>query len=271
MTTASRLIHAPSRSSLTETIVIIATVTLLSVIPFSHRMSPWAAALAALLIFAAAIVKGNQAFHLVLFTAALTIMPLLHSSLHDWPLNLVTPLLIYLIVALAVPRFRRSLLWLHCGRFGKDILLLVIATAAISGIALYIWSRVLNPDLSMHLKYIPDMPIWLFPLAGLGFSAFNAAIEEFVFRGVTMQALDSAFGPGIISIVLQAWPFGAMHYLEGVPNGAWGLAMTFVYGIMLGALRRRAQGLFAPWFAHVCADMMIFVILAGLVLVQKRS
>jgi hypothetical protein len=37
---------------------------------------------------------------------------------------------------------------------------------------------------------------------------------------------------------------------------------------MLGALRRRAQGMFAPWIAHVCADMMIFAILAGLVLGQ---
>jgi len=268
MTTASRLIQSPPRSSLAETFVIIAAVILLSAIPFSHRMSSRAAALAALLVFVASIVKGNQAFHLALFTAALTIMPLLHSSLHDWPLNLVIPLLIYLVVVLAVPRYRRSLSWLRIGRFGKDIILLVITTAAISSIALYIWSRVLNPDLSMHLKYIPDMPIWLFPLAGLVFSAFNAAIEEFVFRGVTMQALDSAIGPGIISIVLQAWPFGAMHYLEGFPNGAWGLAMTFVYGIMLGGLRRRAQGIFAPWIAHVCADMMIFAILAGLVLRQ---
>lgn len=268
MTTASRAIQPPPRSSLTGTIVIIATVIFLSVIPLSLRMSQWAVALAALLVFAAARVKENYAIHLVLFTAAFTIVPFLHSSFHDWPFNLVVPLLIYLIVVLAVPRYRRSLLWLRIGRFDKDIFLLVIATAMISGIALYIWSHALNPDLSIHLRYIPDMPVWLFPLAGLGFSAFNAAIEEFVFRGVAMQALDSAFGPGIMSIVLQAWPFGAMHYREGFPNGAWGLAMTFVYGIMLGALRRRAQGMFAPWIAHVCADMMVFAILAGLVLGQ---
>jgi len=268
MKTASRAIQSPPRSSLAGTIVIIATVILLSVIPLSLRMSPWAVALAALLVFAAALVRENHTFHLVLFTAAFTIVPFLHSSLHDWPFNLVMPLLIYLIVVLAVPRYRRSLLWLRIGRFDKDILLLVIATAATSAIALYIWSRALNPDLSIHLKYIPDMPVWLFPLAGLGFSVFNAAMEEFVFRGVTMQALDSALGPGIMSIVLQAWPFGAMHYREGFPNGTWGLAMTFVYGIMLGALRRRAQGIFAPWIAHVCADIMIFAILAGLVLGQ---
>ncbi|HUI67092.1 MAG TPA: type II CAAX endopeptidase family protein [Nitrospirota bacterium] len=268
MTTVSRAIQSPPRSSIPGTIVIIATVILLSIIPFSHRVTPPAVAFATLLVLAAALVKENQAFHLSLFTAALAIMPLLHSSLREWPFNLVVPLLIYVVVVLAVPRYRRSILWLRFGRFGKDIRLLVIATAAASGIALYSWSRVLNPDLSIHLKYIQNMPIWLFPLAGLGFPAVNAAMEEFVFRGVTMQALDSAFGPGILSIVLQAWPFGAMHYREGFPNGAWGLAMTFVYGILLGALRRRAQGMFAPWIAHVCADMTIFAILAGLVLVQ---
>lgn len=268
MTTASRVIQSPPRSSLAGTIVIIATVILLSVIPFSLRMSPRAVAFAALLVFAAALVRENHVFHLVLFTTAFIIVPFLHSSLHVWPFNLVMPLLIYLIVMLAVPRYRRSLLWLRIGRFDKEILLIVIATAATSCIALYIWSRALNPDLSIHLKHIPDMPLWLFPIAGLGFSAVNAAVEEFVFRGVAMQALDSAFGPGIMSIVLQAWPFGAMHYREGFPNGAWGLAMTFVYGIMLGALRRRAQGMFAPWIAHVCADMMIFAILAGFVLGQ---
>jgi membrane protease YdiL (CAAX protease family) len=263
MTTASRAIQSPPRSSLAGTIVIIATVILLSVIPFSHRMSPLAVALAALLVLAAVLVKENQAFHLVLFTAALIIMPFLHSLLHDWPFNLVMPLLIYLTIVLAVPRYRRSLLWLRIGRFGKDMILLVTATVATSGIALYIWSRALKPDLSIYLKHIPHMPVWLFPLAGLAFSVFNAAGEEFVFRGVTMQALDSALGPGNTSIVLQAWLFGAMHYREGFPNGAWGLAMAFVYGIMLGALRRRAQGMFAPWIAHVCADMVIFAILAG--------
>jgi membrane protease YdiL (CAAX protease family) len=268
MTTYARAIQSPPRSSLTGTIVIITTIILLSVIPFSPSMSRWAVALTVLLILASALVRENQAFHLVLFTSALTIIPFLRSSLHVWPFKLLVPLLIYLVVVLVVPRYHRSLLWLRIGRFGKDIFLLVIATAAISGIALYIWFRSLNPDLSIHLKYMPYMPIWLFPFAGLAFSAFNAATEEFVFRGVAMQALDSAFGPGIMSIVVQAWLFGAMHYRDGFPNGAWGLVMTFAYGIMLGALRRRAQGMFAPWIAHVCADMVIFAILAGLVLGQ---
>jgi len=91
-------------------------------------------------------------------------------------------------------------------------------------------------------------------------------MEEFVFRGLVMEATDSAFGPGPLSVVIQAWLFGAMHFLEGFPNGWWGLAMTVVYGIMLGAIRRRAQGMLAPWLAHVFADVVIFVILAGIAL-----
>ncbi len=266
MNASDLLIHPPPRSSLSGAIVITVAVLLLSIIPFSLRISPWGVALAVLLVVVAGRVMEMNAFHLAIFTAAFTIVPFLHSSFHNWPFNLCIPLLIYLVVVLAIPRYRKSLLWLRIGRFGKGIVLLAIAAAVISGIALYVWYRMLNPDLSIHLKYIRDIPVWLLPLAGLGFSVFNAAMEEFVFRGAVMQALDSAFGPHGMSVAIQAWLFGAMHYREGFPNGGWGLAMTCIYGIMLGTIRRRAQGMFAPWLVHVCADMVIFVILARIVL-----
>ena len=91
-------------------------------------------------------------------------------------------------------------------------------------------------------------------------------MEEFLFRGVVMQSLDSAFGPGSISIVVQGWLFGAMHYLRGFPNGWRGVAMASVYGIMLGMIRRRSGGMLAPWLAHVFADLVIFAILAAIIL-----
>jgi len=266
MKASDLLIHPPPRSSISGAIVIAVAVLILSIIPFSLRISPWAAALAVLLVVVAACVREMHAFHLAIFTAVLTTVPFLHSSFRNWPFNFFIPLLIYLVVVLAVPGYRKSLLWLRIGRFGQDILLLVIATAVISGVALYIWYRTLNPDLSLHLKYIRDVPVWLFPLAGLGFSVFNAAVEEFVFRGAVMQALDSAFGPHGMAVAIQAWLFGAMHYREGFPNGGWGLAMTCVYGIVLGTIRRRAQGMLAPWLVHVCADMVVFVILVGIIL-----
>jgi membrane protease YdiL (CAAX protease family) len=65
--------------------------------------------------------------------------------------------------------------------------------------------------------------------------------------------------------VLQAASFALLHFVSGFPGGCWGLAMTFVYGLMLGTIRRRAQGMLAPWLAHVCADLTIFAILAWVV------
>jgi membrane protease YdiL (CAAX protease family) len=203
-----------------------------------------------------------QAIHISLFTAFLIIVPFLFSYLRQWPFNLLIPLFLYGAICATVPALRRSMLWLRLGRVDKKAALMIVSIAAVSGLALYIWQRSLAPDLSIHLKHIPAMPIWMFPLTGLAFSLGNAAVEEAIYRGVIMQAMDSAFGPGIASVLVQGWLFGAMHYLQGFPNGGWGLVMATAYGIMLGWLRRRSQGMLAPWLAHVCADIVIFVILA---------
>jgi CAAX protease family protein len=117
---------------------------------------------------------------------------------------------------------------------------------------------------------MPAMPLWLFPVAGLAFAAGNAAMEESIYRGVIMQSLDSAAGAGALSILIQAWLFGCMHFLHGFPNGLWGVAMTFLYGVMLGWLRRRTRGMLVPWLAHVVADLVIFIIVAGVVMRTMR-
>lgn len=38
--------------------------------------------------------------------------------------------------------------------------------------------------------------------------------------------------------------------------------MVLLYGFMLGIVRWRSRGLFAPWLAHLAADISIFTILA---------
>ncbi|HSB61425.1 MAG TPA: hypothetical protein VLI67_06880 [Vicinamibacteria bacterium] len=37
-----------------------------------------------------------------------------------------------------------------------------------------------------------------------------------------------------------------------------------MYGLLLGALRRRTDGRLAPWTAHVLTDLVIFGIVLGL-------
>ena len=267
MTTPIRQ-NLPPRSSTTGAMFIILAALLFSIVPFSLGLGPWSAALSILLLVAAVLVHELQAVHISFFTAGFIIMPILFPIFRSWPFNLLIPFMLYLTTAVVITALRKSIFWTRAGRFDRDIAALVIVTAIISGIALYGWYRAFKPDLSIHLGYMPDMPLWLYPLAGLGYSTGNALLEELVFRGIFMQALDSAFGPAVISLVAQAWLFATVHYVQGFPNGAWGLAMTFVYGVMLGVIRRRSQGLFAPWVAHLCSDIVIFAILAANVIAQ---
>ncbi len=263
---SDRLIKPPPRSSLSGTGIIIINAILLSIAPFSLSSRPWAAGLAVLLSVASVLVKQVQALHLSALTALITGVPLLHPALCKWPFILLVPVLLYFSLMLPVRRLRSSLLWLHPGRFRGDVILLVFATALISGFGLYLWHRWMAPDISFHIGAMPSMPVWVFPFAGLAFALGNAAVEEIVFRGAVMQATDSAVGAGSTSVLIQGWLFGAMHYLRGFPNGLWGVIMAAVYGIMLGVVRRRSAGMLAPWLSHFFADIVIFSILAFIVL-----
>jgi CAAX protease family protein len=262
----SRLIHLPPRSSRRGIIIIFSATLILTIVSFSGRASIWVVALSFILVAASVLLHELQAFHLTWFTTAFVTAPYVLPSLHGWPFLLFIPLLGYCALALAVPKLRSTICYLHIGRLSRDVILLGLFIVIISCIALSAWYRAIGPDLTVPLSHFPHMSVWMFPLAGLGFSLGNAAIEEFVYRGIILQALDSAAGSGFLSLLVQAWLFGALHFREGFPNGTLGVVMTVVYGIMLGGLRRRSQGMLAPWAVHVIADCVIFTILAGMVL-----
>jgi membrane protease YdiL (CAAX protease family) len=93
-------------------------------------------------------------------------------------------------------------------------------------------------------------------VAGAFFSAFNALLEEVIFRGILLDALTAAIGASW-AVVVQAVAFGVGH-VHGYPPGPLGIALAAMYGLMLGLLRQRSGGLAAPWVAHVFADATIF-------------
>jgi membrane protease YdiL (CAAX protease family) len=165
------------------------------------------------------------------------------------------------ILSLAPARCRLAP-WLRPGRFGREEIVAAFLFVVISSLALSVWYFLAEPDMELYVGSLPQMPLWLFPFAGLGFALTNAAMEEAAFRGIIMQALDSAFGRGAASLVTQAVLFGLMHYLEGFPNGVWGVVMASVFGLMMGLLRRGADGMLAPWAAHALTDLTIFIIVA---------
>lgn len=260
-------IHPPLRSTGGGTVVICAVIALLSsVMLLPHRVGLWTVAAMALLTICGTVSSSVQAVHLSLFGLLWVTLPFLFAAIQPWPFSMLIPLVVYGIMVAARPPLRHSSGWLRRGRLGSDILRLVLAAVVVSSVALVIWYMAVRPDLSRNLRYMPQMPIWVFPFAGLAFAMGNAALEEIIFRGIIMDALDSAFGPGRVAVALQAVPFAIFHYVAGFPRGGWGLLMTFVYGLMLGIIRRRARGMLAPWLAHMAADSTIFVILALVVL-----
>jgi membrane protease YdiL (CAAX protease family) len=171
------------------------------------------------------------------------------------------PVLLALGALILASRFHVP--WLTAGEFGRAVAGWIIAIVVVSGIGLIAWWRFARPDVSdltltSELRHAVVHPAVLV-MALVGWSALNAAAEELFFRGALQHALTWTLGSPL-GIGVQAAAFGFFHY-RGFPRGWSGVALAAIYGLLLGALRRRARGLLAPWVAHVAADLVIACIL----------
>lgn len=175
-------------------------------------------------------------------------------------------LLCYGVVVRGVPWLRGSATWARLGSFGRDVRYLSAAAGLVAAVALLSWYQLVHPDLADIVEaFVPDLPLGLLIAGGLVFSMVNAAVEEGAYRGVILHALDTSLGPGIAALSLQGLAFGALH-IEGFPRGWLGVGLACIYGLLMGVIRRRAGGMFAPWSAHVFTD----VVIAGIVILLAR-
>ena len=144
---------------------------------------------------------------------------------------------------------------------GTVPVLFTVVCAAVTPVALLGWVRLLEPDLTHITRAIPELSSVALTLAGAGFALVNAALEEWVWRGLLQRDLSEQFGMRT-ALLLQALSFGSVH-AHGFPSGPIGMALAAVWGLMLGALRVRAGGLLAPVLAHIVADATIALIVLG--------
>jgi uncharacterized protein len=171
-------------------------------------------------------------------------------------------LLCYAAVVRGVPWLRGTATWARWGSFDATVRFLSAATWLLAAAALLSWYLLLRPNIADIVKaYVPTLPVGLLIVVGVIFSMVNAAVEEGTYRGVILHALDRSLGPGFAALLLQACAFGAIH-IRGFPRGWLGVGLACIFGLLMGIIRRRAGGMFAPWIAHVFTD----VVIAGIVI-----
>jgi membrane protease YdiL (CAAX protease family) len=172
---------------------------------------------------------------------------------------------IYAFVIRRVRWLRGAATWFRRGSLDWNVVALGAGIVAISAVALLSWYGVVRPDVADLVRtFVPNWSLWLLVPGALLLSLINAATEEAVYRGVVLEALDTALGPGPVAVLLQAVAFGALHFRGGFPRGTLGVGLAFVFGLALGALRRKTDGLLAPWIVHVLTDLVIFSIVLTL-------
>ena len=246
-----------------EGALIVLTTILLSGFLFHVLQRPTAltidATLFALLFIATLICRWPQASGLALFAllgagwAWSEIWPV------NWPFAPVVPFAVWAGITYTIVPLHRYATWVRPGILDRVAIWLIVVTALISSISLISWFLAFTPDLGRFTAALPGYHPLVLILSAAGFALLNAALEESIYRGILLHALDAALGAGALSVILQAAVFGAAHF-RGVPEGWVGVGMATVYGLMLGGIRRRTRGLLAPFIAHVFADIAVFCI-----------
>lgn len=202
----------------------------------------------------------NQIVHGGLLLVLLP-LPMFFPVLTHWPWYLLAPLLVYAVVVLSVPSLRRSVDWLRIGQLDGPVIAWIGAVLVLTSAVLLGWDHFMQPDSHDLATQLPmwQGTHWLW--AGLFFAIVNALLEEIVWRGIFMDALASQLGIGA-GLLAQASLFGLAH-AQGYPRGVAGVVLAAVYGLLLGLLRLRSQGLLAPYLAHVGADATIYALIMG--------
>lgn len=140
----------------------------------------------------------------------------------------------------------------------KNTVLIGVVFAMISVIGLSIWF-ILQKN-NPHAGMLPELPLALLILTGIGFAIINSIYEEGIFRGIFFSYFSRETGtaPGL---VLQAIWFSFFHYRAGFPSGETGVVLTFGFGIMMGYLVFRTRGILVPVIIHFVVDLTVFFLI----------
>lgn len=241
---------------------VFALVGVLAVFPIFQNRLTWIGltCVSIALTHASARARSLPGLHLGLLCSLLLFTLSMFGSATLWPVPPALATLAYFILAKRWPALGGVPAWFGRGKLDGAIGLLIGMSVLVSSSALVVWFATTEPDYSEVVAKFPKLPVYTLFFGVVVFSLINAALEEAIYRGVVMGALDSALGAGAAPVVMQAIVFGIVH-VGGFPRGIAGVGLAAIYGLMMGIVRRQAGGMLAPWIAHVGTDVAIGSIL----------
>ncbi|MCX6379125.1 MAG: CPBP family intramembrane metalloprotease [Armatimonadetes bacterium] len=180
--------------------------------------------------------------------------------LQRWPLPLLFPLLLSSLLVWTLPNLRYRPDWLCFGHVYPSLIALTVAALLLSPALILTWYRLTSPNLSALSSQIPVGNIVVLTLAGGVFALVNSILEEVLFRGILQQALSVQMGANA-SWAVQGVIFGTLH-ANGVPQGVVGMALASLFGIVLGWIRYKSNGIGLCCIVHFITDAVIFTLLA---------
>ena len=188
------------------------------------------------------------------------------SLLMTWPsLPFLLPALFPLFIASLFPSGRRFLSsvvrWGHIDRISKIWICLGSGVSVLALVVWAKWSDHLGSGVYLFQTW-KNSPATLFFAVVPVFAIVNAFSEELFFRGLFQTVLKKSKFSLFWTIGFQALSFALVHNSDGFPNGKVGTGMAFAFGLMLGYLRNRSQGLIVPFIIHFIADLLIGYVLA---------
>jgi uncharacterized protein len=266
---AGRVARGAKRSRVLEAIIVVGVVIAFNLpLPLLRRDLPGLLATAAVwaaLLAGALLVRRPLAIHAALLGGLGA--PLRAAMPRLWPalVPLLTAFGLYVLCLWRVRTLRAGATWLRRGSLAAPVRWLVLAVIPVAAVGLVAWAAVVgNAGLSegtqQAIASLRGVSLWLLLPGAVLFACANAAAEELFYRGIFMEALVGTVAV-VPALVLQAVSYGLQH-TQGFPSGPLGVTLATVYGLVLGVIRLKANGLLAPWLAHVVADLTIIALIA---------
>lgn len=173
-----------------------------------------------------------------------------------FPLNHVISIILLYFFLCHVKKISPSKLYLKIGNIKQTVWMsMIIILCSVIGLSVWFILQKDNP----YAEMIPKAPTILLILMGIGFAIINSIYEEGIFRSILFSHFSKEMGL-ISALILQSIWFSFLHYQAGFPSGEIGIILTFIFGLIMGYLVHRTNGILIPVIIHAVADFSVFLL-----------